>query len=251
MSALPHQLERVLFIRARRETVFSFFTDSARWAAWWGEGSSIDPQIAGRVFIRHPNGVEVHGEIVDIAAPERIVFTYATPGGQAAASLVTIRLDDHPEGTMLHLSHAFDDAVACDAHVQGWRYQLSVFANRVSDIVLARAEAIVDGWFEAWSDGDAARRDQAVGQLASPAVAFHDRYSCVTSLDDLRAHLAAIHRFMPAMRLVRAGVVRQCQGQAIADWTATGPDGAARGAGTNVFEFDADGRVAKVTGFWA
>ncbi|WP_291983985.1 SRPBCC domain-containing protein [Luteitalea sp.] len=251
MSAFPHQLDRALFIRARRDTVFSFFTDSARWAAWWGEGSSIDPQIAGRVFIRHPNGVEVHGEIVEIAAPGRIVFTYATPGGQPVASLVTIRLDEHPEGTMLHLSHAFDDAAARDAHVQGWRYQLSVFANRVSDIVLARAEAIVDSWFEAWNDGDAARRDHAIGQLASPAVAFHDRYSCVTSLDDLRAHLAAIHRFMPGMRVARTGVVRQCQWRAIAEWTATGPDGAARGAGTNVFEFDADGRVAKVTGFWA
>jgi hypothetical protein len=61
------------------------------------------------------------------------------PGGQPAASLVTIRLDEYPEGTMLHLSHAFDDVAACDAHVPGWRSQLSVFANRVSDIVLARA----------------------------------------------------------------------------------------------------------------
>ena len=59
------------------------------------------------------------------------------------------------------------------------------------------------------------------------------------------------HRFMPGMRVARAGVVRQCQWRAIADWTATGADGAPRGAGTNVFEFDADGRVTAVTGFWA
>jgi uncharacterized protein YndB with AHSA1/START domain len=251
MSALPHQLDRVLFIRARRPTVFSFFTDSARWAAWWGEGSSIDPRVSGRVLIRHPNGVEVHGEVVDISVPERIVFTYATPGGQPVASLVTIRLDEHADGTTLHLSHAFEDAAGRDAHVQGWRFHLSVFANRVSDIVNGRAEAVVDGWFTAWNESDAARRDHAIGQLAVAGVAFHDRYSCVTSLDDLRAHLAAIHRFMPGMRVARAGVVRQCQGQAIADWTATGPDGTARGSGTNVFEFDADGRVAKVIGFWA
>lgn len=250
MSAFPHQLDRVLFIRARRETVFSFFTDSARWAAWWGEGSSIDPRVDGRVYIRHPNGVEVHGAVVDITVPDRIVFTYATPGGQPVASLVTIRLDERPDGTALHLSHAFDDGAARDAHVQGWRYQLSVFANRVSDIVMARAEAVVDEWFAAWNDGDATRRDDAIGRLAVPDVAFRDRYSCVTSLDDLRAHLTAIHRFMPGMQVARTGAVRHCQWRAITDWGATAPDGTPRGSGTNVFDFDSDGRVVAVTGFW-
>ncbi len=133
--------------------------------------------------------------------------------------------------------------------MQGWRH-LSVFANRVSDTVMARAEAVVDGWFEAWNDGDAARRDDAIGQLAVSDVAFRDRYSCVMSLVDLRAHLPAIHRFMPGMRVARTGPVRQCQWRAI-DWTAAGPDGAARGSGTNVFDFDADGRILAVTGFWA
>ena len=33
-------------------------------------------------------------------------------------------------------------------------------------------------------------------------------------------HLAAAQRFMPGIRLVRTGVVRQCQGTAIADWKA-------------------------------
>ena len=41
------RLDRTVVIRARPETVFGFFTDSGRWAAWWGAGSTIDPQ-AGR-----------------------------------------------------------------------------------------------------------------------------------------------------------------------------------------------------------
>ena len=40
--SLPYQLDRVITIGAPRETVFSFFTDNARWAAWWGKGSTID-----------------------------------------------------------------------------------------------------------------------------------------------------------------------------------------------------------------
>jgi uncharacterized protein YndB with AHSA1/START domain len=59
---LPHRLDRTLLIRARRETVFRFFTDSARWASWWGEGSSIDPRPGGAVVIRYPGAVEARGE---------------------------------------------------------------------------------------------------------------------------------------------------------------------------------------------
>jgi uncharacterized protein YndB with AHSA1/START domain len=43
-AALPYELKRVLVIQASRETVFRFFTDEARWAAWWGAGSTIDPR---------------------------------------------------------------------------------------------------------------------------------------------------------------------------------------------------------------
>jgi len=35
-------LEVTVHIEAQPETVFSYFTDSVRWAAWWGAGSTID-----------------------------------------------------------------------------------------------------------------------------------------------------------------------------------------------------------------
>ena len=74
--SLTHTLDRTVLIRADRDLVFRFFTDNARWAAWWGAGSSIDARRGGRVFIRYPGGVEVSGEVVEIAEPERLVFTY-------------------------------------------------------------------------------------------------------------------------------------------------------------------------------
>ena len=60
--SLAHTLDRAILIRAERDLVFSFFTDTARWAAWWGAGSSIDARRGGRVFIRYPGGTEVSGE---------------------------------------------------------------------------------------------------------------------------------------------------------------------------------------------
>lgn len=253
MMNLPHRLDRTLVIHARPETVFTFFTQSAEWASWWGPGSTIDPRPGGRLLIRHPNGVEVLGEVLDVRAPERIVFTYGFASGTPippGSSRVTIRLEPHAEGTVLRLVHEFGEEGVRDEHVQGWRYQLSLFANLVANMVNADAAAAIDRWFGAWSEPDAAARARALDDLVSREVRFRDRFSTVAGRDDLDAQLAAVHRFMPGMRLERRGAVRHCQWHALADWVGVGADGEPRGQGTNLFVFDAEGRIAAVTGFW-
>ena len=96
----------------------------------------------------------------------------------------------------------------------------------------------------------AATREAAVGRIAAPAIRFRDRYSLVAGLEDLHAHLAAVHRFMPGMRIERVGAARHCQGVAVVDWVARGPDGAERGRGQNVFTLGGDGRIVDVVGLW-
>lgn len=253
MTRFAHHLDRTVTIGARRDIVFSFFTTDARWASWWGSGSAIEPRPGGRMVIRHPNGVEVSGEVLEVMPPERIVFTYGYanhptlgPGG----SRVTIQLDAVPEGTRLSLRHEFTEAADRDHHIQGWRYQLSLFANVVADLVHADAEALVDRWFQAWAESDAARRDTAFAAIAHPAVRFRDRFSLVDGLTDLMPHVAATQQFMPGVRLARTGAIRHCQGVVLANWQATGADGQPRGTGTNVFRLTPDGLVADVSGLW-
>jgi len=254
MTSLPHRLERTIAIDAPREAVFRFFTDTPRWAAWWGAGSTIDARPGGPLLILHPGGVEVRGEVVEIAPPERIVFTYGYASGSpipAGGSRVTIHLAAEGRGTRLRLVHEFAEEAARDHHVQGWRYQLSLFANVVLDELHAGAGDKVDGWFAAWSEPDEAARAQTLAAVAAPDVRFRDRFSLVTGMADLLPHLVATHRFMPGFRLRREGGVRHCQGTVLADWVAVGADGQERGRGTNVFTLDADGRIESVTGFWA
>jgi uncharacterized protein YndB with AHSA1/START domain len=252
---LPHALERRVLIRARRETVFRYFTDSERWAAWWGAGSTIDPRPGGRVFIRHPNAVEAGGEVVEIEPPGRIVFTLGYASGQPialGASRVTIALEADPAGTRLTLHHAFAaaDAAARDQHVQGWRYQLSVFANAVADAASADLALRIDAWFAAWSEPDEAKRRAQLDAAVAPGVRFRDRFSNVDGRADLEPHLAAVHVFMPGLAIERAGAVRHCQGTALADWIVRARDGSEKGRGTNVFALDADGRIEEVVGLW-
>ena len=253
MTALAHQLDRTIVIGAPPAAVFKYFTDSARWAAWWGAGSTIDARPGGRVYVRHPDGTEAAGEVIDLIPPSEIAFTYGFVKGTpfpSGASRVTIRLEPAARGTRVHLVHAFSDGAARDEHVQGWRYQLSLFANVVANEIHHDAAALVDAWFAAWSERDEAARRTSLAAIASPDVRMRDRFSSVEGADELMPHISAAQHFMPGLRLLRKGDVRHCQGTVIAEWNAVGPDEAPRGQGTNVFTLGPDGRIESVTGFW-
>jgi uncharacterized protein YndB with AHSA1/START domain len=249
MGPLIHRLERSIVIQARPETVYRFFTDSERWAKWWGAGSTIDARPGGKVLILHPGGVETLGEVIEAEPPHRIVFTYGYATGKPippGASRVTITLEASDSAARLHLLHEFDDAAARDQHVQGWRFQLSVFANTVANEVFADAAHVVDEWYEAWTVTDDRAREEAFAKVATPDVAFRDRYSALDGLTEVSAHAGAAQRFMPGIRLRRNGEVRQCQGTVVTDWVA---DGKEEFSGTSVLVMTPDGRIRSATSF--
>src|SRR5208283_3935041 len=120
MPELPYHLERTVVIKAKPETVFRFFTDSARWASWWGAGSTIDAKPGGKVYIRHANGIETLGEVLQVRHPEGITFTYGFASGKPippGSSRVTIHLEPIDAGTRLQLRHEFAEAGVRDEHV--------------------------------------------------------------------------------------------------------------------------------------
>ena len=250
---LPHTLDRTVVIQAPPQTVFSFLTENDRWASWWGAGSTIEPRAGGRVYIRHANGIESSGEVVEVEPPKRMVFTYGFNSGKPippGSSRVTIDLVAQGQGTRLDLRHEFAEASVRDEHVQGWRYQLSVFGNVVTNLLNAHAGDTVDAWFKVWSETSEDARRQQLERIAAPEVSFRDRFSLLAGMDDLLPHIGATQRFMPNMHLERRGDVRHCQGSLLVNWAAMSGDGQQRGTGTNVFTLDASGKIASVVGFW-
>lgn len=251
---LSHRIDRDLVIQASPAIVFSFLTETPRWATWWGAGSEIDPRPGGRMRIVYPGGREATGEVIEVVAPERIVFTYGYADGQMippGGSRVRIDLEPIGSATRLRLTHEVADEQARNSHIQGWRYQLSLFANVAADVAHAGAAVAVDAWFDAWADADAASRQGTLSRIAAPTVTFHDRYSNTDGVADLVAHITAAQYFMPGIRMQRKGDVRHCQGIVLAEYVARSSDGLERGSGTNVFRFGADGRLEDVTGFMA
>ena len=251
---LDHTLERTVTIRARRATVFRFFTDPSLFAQWWGEGSLIEGRPGGVVTIRYPNGVAAAGQVVEIVPDERVVFTYgydaADKGLPPGASRVTVTLEETRDGTRLTLRHDLPSAAMRDAHVPGWRYQLALFANAAARVEHADAATTVDRYLALWSEPDERLRRQTLDAIATPDMTFGDAFACTDGREDLAAHIGATQQHMPGLRLQRQGDVRQCQGVLLADWAAIGPDGAVAGRGTNVFLLAPDGRLSRATGFW-
>jgi hypothetical protein len=206
------------------------------------------------MLIRHPNGVEVVGEVLTIEPPRHLTFTYGYASGASVppgGSRVTIELQPAGGGTRLHLTHEFAEALPRDHHVQGWRYQLALFANVVTDMLHEGAPSLVDRWFAAWNDPDPIHRQEALDAIVAPDVQFRDRFGLTGGVEELLGHIAAVHQFMPGLRLERQGETRHCQGLVLADWVARGQDGTETARGTNAFGLTADGRIAAVTGFWS
>ena len=204
------------------------------------------------MLIRYPGGVEAWGEVIEVRAPERIVFTYGYASGKPIApgsSRVTIRLEPVSAGTRVHLHHDFAEAAVRDEHLQGWRYQLSVFSNVVADEMASGVATQIDAWFGLWSEPDANARTETLEHIASPDVRFHDRYSNTESIAELVPHIGAAQRFMPGLRLQRVGDVRHVQGMVLASWAAVDPSGADKMRGVNVFVLGPSGLIEWVTGF--
>lgn len=175
MNALPFQLDRNVVIEASRDTVFRYLTDDTRWARWWGAGSTIDARVGGRVYIRNPGNVEVTGEVLEVNAPHRIVFTYGYESGKPfgpGGSRVTIELEPEGSATRLQLTHDLPDESSRNDHVQGWRYQLSLFGNIAADEQHANAASIADSWFDIWANPDAASGSRRCRKLRPTMFVF-------------------------------------------------------------------------------
>lgn len=254
MTPLPHSLDRTVVIRAPRDVVFRFFTDSERFARWWGPGSAIDARVGGEVRIAYPNGVIARGTVEALRSDESITFSYGYEAPQkpipVGGSVVTITLQDHAQGTLLQLHHALPTAAARDQHVPGWRFQLAVFANVVAGEQHAGLVAKVDRWFAAWSEADPAARTAMLEECASDDVRMQDQWSCLHGRSELATHIGICLAMAQGTRMQRAGEPRHCQGTALIDWTASDAAGNPRGKGTNVVELAPDGRIAAVVGFW-
>ncbi len=129
MDELDLTLTRI--IRAPRERVFAAWTDPVLLVQWWGPGQISCPEAevdlreggAYRLANLEADGsiTWIYGEFRLVRPPEELAYTWAVTGVAERETLVSVRFNDHPEGTELVIRHSrFGLAPVRSMHLVGW-----------------------------------------------------------------------------------------------------------------------------------
>lgn len=133
-------------LRAPRERVFLAWTDPRQAVLWWAPqdctplSCRMDVRPGGRWHrtMRVPDGgvITKYGVYREVAAPERLVFTYGTEyadGSVDPETLVSVTLVEQGDGTRLTLRHwAFGSEESRRSHEGGWTSALTRFATFIA-----------------------------------------------------------------------------------------------------------------------
>ncbi len=121
-------IELQVRIAALPETIFPFLNDGAKMAQWFGAEAHVDARPGGMYKVKINNQDIARGEVIEIEANKRIVFTFGwegegnpTPPG---SSRVEISLEPDGEATIVRLRHTGLPAAAAGDHRHGWELYL-------------------------------------------------------------------------------------------------------------------------------
>lgn len=116
-------VEREIYIEAPPETVFGFLTEPDKMVQWMGIEATFENRPGG-IYRVNVNGEAVaRGEVVEVAAPERVVFTWGWEGGETlppGESLIEITLTPKDGGTTLKMVHSGIPDSMVGPHGDGW-----------------------------------------------------------------------------------------------------------------------------------
>ncbi|MDX1748451.1 MAG: SRPBCC domain-containing protein, partial [Halobacteriales archaeon] len=82
-------------IAAPPEVVYSYLTESAKWARWQGRDAEIEAHPGGIFVLTMPNGAISRGQFVELEPDRRVVFTWGWvdhPGVPPGSSTVEIEI---------------------------------------------------------------------------------------------------------------------------------------------------------------
>jgi uncharacterized protein YndB with AHSA1/START domain len=131
-------VEVSLYVAARPETVFPYFTDPGRYVLWMGSDATLDPVPGGVYRIRMSGGAEAAGQFVELDPPHRLVFTWGwthDPAVPPGATRVVITLEEENGGTRVVLRHHdLPDGDQRDHHRKGWDTYVGRLQLRIQGI---------------------------------------------------------------------------------------------------------------------
>lgn len=117
---------------ASTATVYSYLTDSERWARWQGESATVDARPGGVFRMIMATGQTALGEFVELVPNRRIVFTWGwidAPGIPPGSTVVEIDLIEEGDATLVRLTHRDLAADETATHQIGWQHYMGRLAT--------------------------------------------------------------------------------------------------------------------------
>lgn len=137
-DAEPVIIEQHVQIKAPPETVWQYWVDPARLAAWWGASAEVEPRPGGTYRVTMAQGPVMSGHYVELVPHERLVFTFGWEGNEEGAPLapgstrVEVELRPEGDGTALTVRHHAMPATHAPDHEAGWAHYLGVLAAQAA-----------------------------------------------------------------------------------------------------------------------
>lgn len=126
------RLELERRIRARPETIFTYFTDPERYVQWMGIDADLDARPGGVYRVDVPQGFTALGRFEEVDPPRRVVFSWGWEGHDTVppgSTRVEVTLTPDGEETIVRLVHTgLPGADEVEQHDHGWNRYLDRLA---------------------------------------------------------------------------------------------------------------------------
>jgi uncharacterized protein YndB with AHSA1/START domain len=127
-----------MIVEAPPEEVYRWFIEPERLVQWIGGRATLEPRPGGIFRFEIVPGEWCSGRYVELTPGHRVVFTWGWESGAIpvppGSSTVSVSLNPHPRGTLVHLEHTDLLPEARQLHMQGW----SRFLPRLAAAVAGR-----------------------------------------------------------------------------------------------------------------
>src|SRR3954447_12232616 len=128
-EAITHEVR----VAAKPETVFDFFTDTAKLVEWMGIDATLDPRPGGACRITLNRAGVMIGEFVQVSRPWRLVLTWGWERElftvPPQTTVVEVALTPDGDGTIVRLTHSRLPPAATEFHRAGWTHYLPRLAT--------------------------------------------------------------------------------------------------------------------------
>jgi hypothetical protein len=114
----------------------------------------------------------------------------------------------------------------------------------------ASTSELIDTYFAMWRETDDAARNELLAQVFVPDGRHVDQLADAVGYDAIGAVVAGVHAHYPGFTIERTSAIDQHGAQLRFAWRLDAADGSTVVTGLDVGELAADGRLARIAGFW-